>query len=200
MYMSPRCCGLQRTWSASFDSISKEKSLVIAAFWKTSWTMVPFSICFEPPSKLCIPTQRKHRTKWSSQHILWCKNIQRRHRSVYKNWFDVIVIVRTSTLNMSPSTARLMQRIELEMLVPEIRLSGSKTRKPCSLSMTQRPPSGWPSRWTTSPHLTGVVSLETTQRKDSWRSKPSHITFRPKHILKQLQLPSIFEQTRLSWM
>lgn len=50
------------------------------------------------------------------------------------------------TLNISPNTARLMQRMELEMLVPEMRLSGSKTRKPFSLSINQDPPSDWPSR------------------------------------------------------
>lgn len=49
------------------------------------------------------------------------------------------------TLNSSPSTARLMQRMELEMLVPDTRLSGRKTRKPLSLSINQDPASDWPS-------------------------------------------------------
>ena len=50
------------------------------------------------------------------------------------------------------------------MLVPEMRLSGSRTRKPCSLSTTQDAPSEWPSRCTTSPRRTGVVSLERRER------------------------------------
>lgn len=57
-HMSPRYCGLCRTPSASWDSISSEKSLATAALWNTSCTMVPFSICLEPPSKLCVSEQQ----------------------------------------------------------------------------------------------------------------------------------------------
>lgn len=59
-YMSGRYWGLCRAWSASLDRVTEEKSLAVAAFWKTSWTIVPFSICFEPPSKLCITANRNH--------------------------------------------------------------------------------------------------------------------------------------------
>ena len=51
-YMSPRYWGRRSAWSASLVRLSKEKSLAVAALWKTSWTIVPFSICFEPPSKV----------------------------------------------------------------------------------------------------------------------------------------------------
>lgn len=62
-YMSPRYWGLCRAWSASLESVSKEKSFAVAALWKTSWTMVPFSICLEPPSKLCITANTKNRRR-----------------------------------------------------------------------------------------------------------------------------------------
>lgn len=133
---------------------------------------MPFSICLEPPSKLCITENRKYMRKRSSvQHyvetcgfkirlmlhnIIQCTDIQWWHMSLHtvqselstkkKQVVILTVLVQPFTLNISPSTARLMQRMEFEMLVPEMRLSGCKTRKPCSLSTNQDPPSEWPSR------------------------------------------------------
>lgn len=92
----------------------------------------------------------------------WPKRLKKRGAFCLccKKWLD-------ETLNKSPSTALLMQRMELEMLVPEMRLSGSSTRKPCSRSTSQDPLSGRPSRWITSPIRTGVDSLE-TQKRHGW--------------------------------
>lgn len=164
--MSGRYWGLCRAWSASLDRVSEEKSLAVAAFWKTSWTIVPFSICFEPPSKLCMTNNKKPSRQHSGEH-------ENKHNREW-NWRsrrDLSVATQKVlghvgrmrwlflTLNISPNTARLMQRMELEMLVPEMRLSGRKTRKPFSLSINQDPLSDWPSRWTTSPRQTGVPSL-----------------------------------------
>lgn len=105
------------------------------------------------------------------------------------------------TLNICPNTARLMQRMELEMLVPEMRLSGSKTRKPFSLSINQDPPSHWPSRWTTSPVQTGVISLYIyTGGCFQWQNSISvtDVTIKCMSIFQQ-QYPSIFSFTiRLS--
>lgn len=90
------------------------------------------------------------------------------------------------TLNMSPSTARLMQRMELEMLVPEMRVSGYKTRKPCSLSTNQDPPSERPSRCTRSPQRTGISSLETATANRNDHFYTVHIKQTQKFMLDML--------------
>lgn len=60
-YMSPMYWGLHSASSASLDKVCIEKSFATAALWNTLWTIVPFSICFEPPSKVCITGNRTKR-------------------------------------------------------------------------------------------------------------------------------------------
>lgn len=171
--MSQRICTETSSGYITFFNIYKSKNSHVSQVLRSTKGLVSHSRkCRQRKIFSCSGSLEDFMDHGAVQHLLWAAvetlHDRKEKKKKQENWRETFNIKHNTgtdincvfTLNISPSTACLIQRMELEMLVPERRLSGSKTRKPCSLSTTRDPPPERPSRCTTSPQQTGVISLE----------------------------------------